>query len=90
MNFESSPQEAGEKPQFESHERQALFDERLKYETQHQAAINKENSIRERYGKDLDNDEVGKGEIKEAQREQAVAQRMMNDVDQRLRKTQAG
>jgi len=70
---------------FETPERSALFNERSKYENELQASINKENSIRDRYGADLENNEDGKREIAEVQREQRIIHRMMDDVDNRLR-----
>ena len=81
MGFENPSQ-----PQFDSRERQVLFDEKSKYENQRQAAVNKENSIRARYGTDINSEDVQR-EITEAQREQAMAQRMIDDVDRRLRET---
>ncbi len=72
---------------FETPERSVLFDERSKYENQLQALINKENSIRTRYGADLDIAEQGKREIADVQREQQMIQRMIDDVDSRLRET---
>ncbi len=89
MVFESSlpTQEPSKKDEvhFESRQRQTLFDERLRYKNQLQAAINKENSVRKRYGDDLF--ESGQRELEEVQREQATAQKMIDDVDHRLRAT---
>lgn len=94
MSFEQnpSPEKMGIKQNkkegvfMESGERQRLFDERLRYENERQAAINKENLIRGRYGADV-NSEDAQREIVGAQREQAAAQRMIDDVDERLRAT---